>query len=109
LVPQVVRGPAAVYALPPLSDTEAELVLLQMAYTTIKLPTVLPLLNARLFVVPEVTSFARTWTNCGVAGAALAGGAPATTSAPTAMALAVSNERQVRTRPRINIDPPMAA
>jgi hypothetical protein len=92
--------------LPPLSDTEAELVLLQMAYTTIKLPAVLPLLNARLFDVPEVTSFAPTWTNCGVAGAALAGGAPAATSAPTAMALAVSNERQVRTRPRINMVPP---
>jgi hypothetical protein len=50
---------AAAYALPPLSDTEAELVLLQMAYTMIKLPVVLPLLNARLFVAPEAISFAR--------------------------------------------------
>jgi len=39
-----------------------------------RLPAVLALLKARLFSVPDVISFARTWVNVGVA-AALAGDA----------------------------------
>ena len=73
--------------LPRLSLTVGVLVLLQITYTTIRLPAVFAPVNACESVVPELTSLALACTNAGVAACASASG-DRTSIAPSAQASA---------------------